>query len=94
MTAMLSAFLVVLCSWALLANAKDIVITVGGNTTDDVTTVFKPRTVTGRLGDVIVFNCTFPTLSGPLTSLALPHSHARKPYSYPSTVWVALYSCS
>lgn len=37
--------------------AEDIVITVGGNTTDDAGAVFSPQTVTANLGDVVTFNC-------------------------------------
>ncbi|KAG6857187.1 hypothetical protein H0H87_008252 [Tephrocybe sp. NHM501043] len=37
--------------------AKTIVITVGGNTTNDATTVFKPNVVVANEGDTVLFNC-------------------------------------
>ncbi|KAI0753169.1 hypothetical protein C8Q80DRAFT_1150408 [Daedaleopsis nitida] len=40
------------------ASAKQIVITVGGNTTDNATAVFNPAEVTAKIGDVIFFNFT------------------------------------
>ncbi|KAH6913928.1 hypothetical protein BKA70DRAFT_1259889 [Coprinopsis sp. MPI-PUGE-AT-0042] len=45
-------------SLAAVACAREIVITVGGNTTNDVTTVFEPREVRAFQGDVVVFNFT------------------------------------
>ena len=44
-------------SLAAFACAERIVITVRGNTTNDVTTVFEPREVRAVQGDVVVFNC-------------------------------------
>ncbi|KAI0767141.1 hypothetical protein C8Q74DRAFT_1369979 [Fomes fomentarius] len=41
-----------------VAAAKQIVITVGGNTTDNATTVFQPAAVTAKIGDTIFFNFT------------------------------------
>jgi hypothetical protein len=39
--------------------AKNIVITVGGNTTNDGKTTFVPQIVDAALGDVVMFNCMF-----------------------------------
>ncbi|KAF8918227.1 hypothetical protein CPB85DRAFT_1249836 [Mucidula mucida] len=47
----------ILC-WPYLSLAKDIVITVGLNTTDNATAVFQPDTVTAQLNDIVVFNFT------------------------------------
>ncbi|RDB25486.1 hypothetical protein Hypma_007603 [Hypsizygus marmoreus] len=38
--------------------AKTIVVTVGGNTTNDATKVFQPTTVTAQNGDTVFFNFT------------------------------------
>lgn len=54
----------------LQALAREIVITVGGNTTDDAGAVFKPQTVVANQGDVVVFNCAFPCA---LKHLQCPH---------------------
>lgn len=40
-----------------VASAKQIVITVGGNTTDNATAVFQPAEVTAKIGDTVLFNC-------------------------------------
>jgi hypothetical protein len=40
-----------------MAAAKEIVITVGGNTTGDGSTTFVPQSVLADLGDVVRFNC-------------------------------------
>lgn len=45
-------------SLASLAYAARVVVTVGGNTTNDVTTVFEPREIRAFQGDVVVFNFT------------------------------------
>ncbi|EIN06559.1 hypothetical protein PUNSTDRAFT_53989 [Punctularia strigosozonata HHB-11173 SS5] len=41
-----------------LASAKDIVITVGGNTTTNASLVFQPQEVHATLGDTVIFNFT------------------------------------
>jgi hypothetical protein len=43
--------------------AKVIVITVGGNTTDDGTTTFVPQRVDAALGDEVQFNCMHSSFS-------------------------------
>ncbi|TBU37455.1 hypothetical protein BD309DRAFT_974046 [Dichomitus squalens] len=40
------------------SSAKQIVITVGGNTTNNASTVFQPAEVTANIGDVVFFNFT------------------------------------
>ena len=45
------------------AAAKTIVITVGGNTTNNGTTTFVPQRVDAALGDVVLFNCKFLRLT-------------------------------
>jgi len=53
---------VVTSAWTVAT--KNIVITVGGNTTDNGTTTFVPQRVDATRGDVVVFNCTLlPFLS-------------------------------
>lgn len=47
---------VITSAW--MVAARDIVITVGGNTTDNGTTTFVPQRVDATRGDVVVFNCT------------------------------------
>ena len=37
--------------------AKQIVITVGYNTTNDATKVFQPASVIAQTGDIVYFNC-------------------------------------
>ncbi|KAF6760211.1 hypothetical protein DFP72DRAFT_988455 [Ephemerocybe angulata] len=54
---MMFAFLVFACLF-MAALAKDVVITVGGNTTSDAGAVFTPQSVTANQGDVVVFNFT------------------------------------
>ncbi|KAG6920199.1 hypothetical protein DXG01_004968 [Tephrocybe rancida] len=44
---------------AVTAVAKTVVVTVGGNTTNDATTVFQPNVVFADQGDTVVFNCKF-----------------------------------
>ena len=39
------------------SSAKQIVITVGGNTTNNASAVFQPAEVTANIGDVVFFNC-------------------------------------
>ncbi|KAI0776231.1 hypothetical protein BD413DRAFT_263365 [Trametes elegans] len=55
---MRSFALVAVLSTVLAASAKQIVITVGGNTTDNATTVFQPAEVYANIGDVVFFNFT------------------------------------
>ncbi len=43
---------------ACMVTAKEIVITVGGNTTGNGLTTFVPQNVVADLGDVVKFNCT------------------------------------
>ncbi|KAI0294368.1 hypothetical protein BC826DRAFT_342621 [Russula brevipes] len=69
---LLSTLFVLASAW--LAGAKVIVITVGGNTTDDGTTTFVPQRVDAVAGDTVVFNftngnhtATESTFSGPCT---------------------------
>ncbi|EAU91610.1 hypothetical protein CC1G_12089 [Coprinopsis cinerea okayama7 len=52
------SFLYTLFSFALLVHARDIIITVGGNTTENPGAVFSPQSVTADLGDVVIFNFT------------------------------------
>ena len=54
---------VVLRTLLLFARAKEIFITVGGNTTADPGAVFKPQSVIAKQGDVVVFNCAFALIS-------------------------------
>jgi hypothetical protein len=42
---------------ACMAAAKEIVISVGGNTTGNGLTTFVPQSVVADLGDVVKFNC-------------------------------------
>jgi hypothetical protein len=42
---------------ACMVAAKDIIITVGGNTTGNGSTTFVPQRVVADLGDVVKFNC-------------------------------------
>ena len=39
------------------SSAKQIVITVGGNTTNNASAVFQPAEVVANIGDVVFFNC-------------------------------------
>ncbi|PPQ75182.1 hypothetical protein CVT26_008790 [Gymnopilus dilepis] len=55
---MRSTFLIAAALFVSCASAKQVVITVGGNTTDNAGAVFKPQTVTANAGDVVVFNFT------------------------------------
>ncbi len=48
---------------ACIVATKEIVITVGGNTTGDGSTTFDPRSVIAELDDVVIFNCRFHSCS-------------------------------
>ena len=39
--------------------AKEIVVTVGLNTTGNASAVFQPQRIVAALGDFVTFNCTF-----------------------------------
>lgn len=41
------------------ASAKQIVITVGANTTANASTIFSPAEVTAVIGDTVLFNCEY-----------------------------------
>jgi hypothetical protein len=69
---LLSLFILAATCLGLQAFAKQIVITVGGNTTEDAGAVFKPQTVVANQGDVVVFNCASPYLSCVAFSLTGP----------------------
>ncbi|GLB37732.1 hypothetical protein LshimejAT787_0407830 [Lyophyllum shimeji] len=52
--------------------AKTIVITVGGNTTSDATSVFQPNSVVAREGDVVLFNFTQGNHTATQSTFAAP----------------------
>ncbi|KAI0645159.1 hypothetical protein C8Q79DRAFT_927401 [Trametes meyenii] len=64
--------LALVLSAAAVASAKQIVITVGGNTTDNATTVFQPAEVTANIGDVVFFNFTQGNHSAIQSTFASP----------------------
>ncbi|TFK23164.1 hypothetical protein FA15DRAFT_670774 [Coprinopsis marcescibilis] len=47
-----------LLSLSLFTHARDIVVTVGGNTTENPGAVFDPQVIVAELGDVVIFNFT------------------------------------
>ncbi|KAG6861113.1 hypothetical protein C0995_003842 [Termitomyces sp. Mi166 len=61
-----------LASVVAAAFAKTIVITVGGNTTNDATTVFQPNTVVADKGDTVLFNFTNGNHTATQSSFATP----------------------
>ncbi|KAI0629437.1 hypothetical protein C8Q77DRAFT_1065487 [Trametes polyzona] len=59
-------------STVVAASAKQIVITVGANTTDNATTVFQPAEVKANIGDVVLFNFTQGNHSAIQSTFASP----------------------
>ncbi|KAI0669605.1 hypothetical protein C8Q78DRAFT_188429 [Trametes maxima] len=55
-----------------VASAKQIVITVGGNTTNNASTVFQPAEVSANIGDVVFFNFTQGNHSAIQSTFASP----------------------
>ncbi|KAH0588797.1 hypothetical protein H2248_004597 [Termitomyces sp. 'cryptogamus'] len=61
-----------LVSAVVAASAKTIVITVGGNTTNDATTVFQPNVVVADKGDIVLFNFTNGNHTATQSTFAAP----------------------
>ncbi|TFK50989.1 hypothetical protein OE88DRAFT_1735713 [Heliocybe sulcata] len=55
---MRAASIAVAALTAAVASARDIVVTVGGNTTSNASLVFQPQRITAYLGDTVIFNFT------------------------------------
>ncbi|KAH8087786.1 hypothetical protein BXZ70DRAFT_1011506 [Cristinia sonorae] len=57
---------------ASVASAKNIIVTVGGNTTDNATTVFDPAQVFAQPNDIVIFNFTQGNHTATQSSFANP----------------------
>lgn len=93
---MLFSVLAVL-SLCLTALARDIVVTVGGNTTDDAGAVYQPQSVIAEQGDRVIFNCA-SFLVAPYHVVGLiknfDESHTGKPLCHTGIVRLSMHSSS
>ncbi|KAG6846237.1 hypothetical protein H0H93_015124, partial [Arthromyces matolae] len=55
-----------------VVSAKTVVISVGGNTTNDATTVFQPSSVIAQKGDIVTFNFTNGNHTATQSTFAAP----------------------
>ncbi|KAI0062460.1 Le.flp1-like protein [Artomyces pyxidatus] len=69
---MYTSFVVFLLVSAWMVAAKDIIITVGGNSSGDGTTTFQPQRVVAELGDNVIFNFTQGNHSAVESTFAQP----------------------